>query len=581
MKVILAAADSKYIHSNLALRYIREHLRASGYDPYLYETTVNDDAERVTEDLVSLRGDVYVFSVYIWNVEFTEKIVSNLKKVMKDITVVMGGPEVTFGAEDALGRIGADIVMEGEGELLSCELMDVLSENYGKKSDMKTGLDRVRGLYFKDSSGKTVYTGRRNPPSMDDVIFPYTSYDIEELGNRIIYYEAQRGCPWRCSYCLSGRDKNLRKRDIEKVFSEISFFIENRVKLVKFVDRTFNMDREYSYRIFEFIRNKKLQLGDDMVTCFHFEVSASLIGDDLLELLSSIPEKLIQLEAGIQSTDKEVLNNVNRFDDFEKIREVIVRIISYGNIHVHTDLIAGLPGDTMKTFSESFERAMEMRPHMLQVGFLKVLKGTQVYEETDRYGMEVRNYPPYEVLKTSGLSYENMSQIKRIEKMVDIYWNSGKYSTFMNYLFNKCHNKYELFLNMAELFTEKYSGKGKIKEEEYYRFGTDFACSLFPDDSGVFIDLLRFDHLLRDRSGWFPYILKGPVYNSRKLSVSGQGGISKKLKGTVAGFKIRMDTKEKDSTYFPGETYIWYSMQTDRIFEVYEFQGDFIIKNPE
>lgn len=557
MKLVLVAIDSKFIHSNLALRYLRAHGRGEGREIVLKEFTVNDKVDNVTSELYMEKGDVYVFSFYIWNISFNKMLMDNLRLLLKEAVFLIGGPEVSHDPVNSMEFLPCDYLMEGEGEELFPEVLRVL-EGKKKRED-------VLGLYYREGD-RIFYTGRRKAPKMEDILFPYEDGDLNELSNRILYYEAQRGCPYRCSYCLSSIDKNLRKRPLKLVYQELDWFINKGIKLVKFVDRTFNMDDEYSYSILQYIKHKKEVLKDGMVTSFHVEISGGILTDRTIDLLRKIPKNLVQIEAGIQSTNSKTLHNVNRLDNFKEIDRKLRKIIEKGRVHVHTDLILGLPGDGEESFIKSFNDAMDMEPDTLQVGFLKVLKGTEIYKRSGEYCIDYRKYPPYEVLQTRDQSYEFLIKFKHIEEIVDSMWNSNKYDNFMRVLIRKYDNKFELFLKMANLFTELYGRNTNLSVEKYNRFSIEFIKRYHPEETGYFADLLRLDHMIKDRSGWIPDILEKYNYYSRRVDLEGLTGFPKKLKGTVSGYKISL--KGSKNILPVGETYFWYSLQTEKIFLV-------------
>ncbi len=563
MKVILATADSQFIHSNLAVRYLKKHTEHIECEVKILETTVNDDPEKFLERIVSEKPDLVVFSCYIWNISYLKMIMGNLKTVLPQCLIAAGGPEVSFNPERFLNESECDLVMEGEGEEVFPELLSELL------IDSNSDLEAVKGLYIK-SNNTIKYTGDRGALDFNRVLFPYTSDDIESLDNRILYYEAQRGCPFRCSYCLSSIDKRLRKHDLERVKSELDFFLDNRVDLVKFVDRTFNADEEYSYNIWTHILNKASEVYPEgkMGTCFHFEVEAGLLSERQLELLCSVPKGLIQIEAGIQSTDPEVLININRDNRFDKASVNLSRIIKAGRVHVHTDLIVGLPGDNYDKIVTSFNDCMKLRPDMLQLGFLKVLHGTPITKVLGEFGIKHRNYPPYEVLSTRDLSYIQISQFKKYDEIVNKYWNSNKFHNSIRYLLTKYEDAFDLFTNIHRIYAEWRIKKENLSIVDYYSLLLDLGNTLDTDSSEILAEMVRFDFVVNNRKGYIPDTLTSEKYNSIKGEIIIDPDRVEKLKGTVTGYRIDVLEFFSHSILKAEETHIFISLNDKNIYKV-------------
>ncbi|MFB0917448.1 MAG: DUF4080 domain-containing protein [Clostridiaceae bacterium] len=563
MKVILATADSQFIHSNLAVRYLKKHTKHIECEVKILETTVNDDPENFLERIVIENPDLVVFSCYIWNITYLKKIMGNLKIVLPQCLIAAGGPEVAYNPEGFLNDSECDLVMETEGEEVFPELLSELLK------DSTTSFDTVKGLYIK-SNNSIKYTGDRGPLDFDKVVFPYSKEDIDGLDNRIVYYEAQRGCPFRCSYCLSSIDKRLRKHDLERVKNELDFFLENRVDLVKFVDRTFNADEEYSFNIWSHILNKALEIypKDNVGTCFHFEVEAGLLSERQLELLCSVPKGLIQIEAGIQSTDPTVLLNINRDDRFDKASVNLKRVIEAGRVHVHTDLIVGLPGDSYDKIVTSFNDCMELKPDMLQLGFLKVLHGTPITKVLGEFQIKYRAYPPYEVLSTRDLSFRKISQFKKDDEIVSKYWNSNKFHTSMRYLLTKYEAPFDLFTDIHRIYAEWRIKKENLSIVDYYSLLLDLSKVLDTESSEILAEMVRFDFVINNRKGYIPDTLASEKYNSIKGEIILDHKRAEKLKGTVTGYRIDVLEFFSHSFLKHEETYIFISLNDRNIYKV-------------
>ncbi len=402
MKVVLAAINSKFIHSNLAVRYLRTYTKDLDYNCVIREFTINDREEKVLEQIIKEKPDIVAFSTYIWNVEFILRVANLIKRVDSNIEILYGGPEVSFDSRSFLKENIGEYVIEGEGEKT---YRDFVLYKLGK-----INLEDVRGLHYKITD--MVYSNEKRPlMSMDEIVFPYE--DDEDLTNKIVYFESSRGCPFNCKYCLSSTSHGVRFLNIDRVLKELKYFIDKKVRLVKFVDRTFNCNHKFAMAIWEFLINS------DTETQFHFEISADILKDEEIEILSKAPEGRFQFEVGVQTTNDEVLRNINRFVNFSHIKEKVEELMAIKNIKQHLDLIAGLPGEDYNSFEKSFNDVYSIRPEEIQLGFLKLLKGSSMREEAYKYGMEYSPYPPYEILKTDKITYEELLKLKKVEEMVD------------------------------------------------------------------------------------------------------------------------------------------------------------------
>ena len=426
MKILLAAINAKYIHSNLAVYSLRAYARKYGKEADIAEYTINQPLDEILMDIYTQRPDVLCFSCYLWNISYVRLLLREIPKILPDVEIWLGGPEVSYNARELLGQYPCLAgVICGEGEETFLELMEyyhVRSETGAGRVPTVTGaaLLDIRGIVCRGSDGSIMETAPR--PALDLSAVPFVYEDIGEFRNRIVYYESSRGCPFSCSYCLSSIDKCLRFRDIRLVKKEIQFFIDQKVPQVKFVDRTFNCRHEHAMEVWKYIKEH-----DKGVTNFHFEIGADLLSDEEISLIRSMRPGLIQFEIGIQSANRETICEIKRKMDLEKAERAVAQVRQSRNVHQHLDLIAGLPYEDYDSFAESFDRVYAMKPDQLQLGFLKVLKGSLMHEKTEEYGLVYQDRPPYEVLSTKWLSYADVIRLKKIEEMVEVYYNSGQF----------------------------------------------------------------------------------------------------------------------------------------------------------
>ncbi len=446
MKVLLAAVNAKYIHSNLAVYSLRAYARQYRKEIAIAEYTINQTIDDILMDIYLRQPDVLCISCYLWNILYVGQIVAEVPKLLPHTQIWLGGPEVSYDAPDVLKRYpGTSGVMRGEGEATFLELM-----GYWKKQgcgNEKGTLSEIKGIVYRDGSGQI----RENPlrPVLDLSSVPFIYEHIGDFKNRIIYYESGRGCPFSCSYCLSSIDKCLRFRDIGIVKDELQFFIDHEVPQVKFVDRTFNCRHDHAMAVWTYIKEH-----DRGITNFHFEVAADLLNEEEIRLIRSMRPGLIQLEIGVQSANRETLREIRRAMDLDKVRDRVDRIREGGNIHRHLDLIVGLPFEGYESFARSFDIVYAMKPEQLQLGFLKVLKGSLMHERAEEYGLVYQERPPYEVLKTKWLSYGEIIRLKRVEEMTEVYYNSGQFRHTMEYLRRKFDSPFSMYEALAEYYNE-------------------------------------------------------------------------------------------------------------------------------
>ena len=441
MKILLAACNAKYIHSNPAVYDLRAF--ASEYKEHILlgEYTINQTKDEILKEIYRSGAEVVCFSCYIWNISFVRELIFDLKKILPGTAFWVGGPEVSFDAENFLKEMPQVTgVMVGEGEETFLELARYYIEKKGTLAD-------IRGIAFREN-GEIFHNGWREVMDLSRVPFAYEQ--TEDFANRIIYYESSRGCPFSCSYCLSSIDKKLRFRNLELVKKELQFFLDKKVPQVKFVDRTFNCKHDHAMEIWKYILEH-----DNGVTNFHFEISSDLLREEELELMSRMRPGLIQLEIGVQSTNPDTIRAIHRNMDLKKLEASVARVKSFGNIHQHLDLIAGLPCEDYESFRRSFEQVYRMKPDQLQLGFLKVLKGSSMYHEAQKYEILYKEKEPYEVLSTAWLSYENILKLKMVESMVEVYYNSGQFRKTLSWIETFYHEMFSFYESLGAYYEEK------------------------------------------------------------------------------------------------------------------------------
>lgn len=496
MKFLLAAMNAKYIHSNPAIYSLRAY---AGKELRRYielaEYTINQSVPEILGDIYRRKPDIIGLSCYIWNWRMMQELIGELPKVLPGIRIWLGGPEVSYDADVILKKYPQlSGIITGEGEATFKELAEYYVKTPGNETERmeavrkreQEALKQIRGLCLPGGS-----TPCRPPEDMNRIPFLYER--TEPFENRIIYYEASRGCPFRCSYCLSSVEKQVRKRDISVVKRELGYFLTHQVKQVKFVDRTFNCDHDFSMEIWRFLYE-----NDNGVTNFHFEISADLLQEDQIALLRLFRPGLAQLEIGIQSVNPETLQAIRRKTDLNRLERNVAAIRSGGNIHQHLDLIAGLPYEDYKSFGESFDRVYRMGPEQLQLGFLKVLKGSEMWERAEELGIVYGEQPPYEVLYTRWLSYEELLRLKRIEEMVEIYYNSAQFTHTMPFLEKAFSGPFAMYEALADFYEERgYFSVGPARSRRY-RILLDFAAWRDGEREKIYRELLTYDMYLRE-----------------------------------------------------------------------------------
>jgi len=485
MKIVLTSLNSKYIHTNLAIRSIKSYLDFNEGEVILKEFTINDNLESILSKLAEENADVYAFSVYIWNGEETAKLARNLKKIMPDSLIIAGGPEVSYDSEGQLEHYSADIIVRGEGEAAFKRLIEAID----KGLDIK----EIPALTYRDGGNIVSTKDGFDLMDMDFLKDAYPDDELASMGGRIIYYEGSRGCPFACAYCMSSVEKSMRFKSVEKVKVDIKRFIDLGVDQVKFVDRTFNCNKKRSKELLEFI------VDNNSNTNFHFEIAADLLDEDTIKILSRSSPGLIQLEVGVQTVNERTLKEINRVTDIYKIKENTLKILRLENIHLHLDLIAGLPFETIDDFASSFDEIIELRPHMLQLGFLKILKGSPMTELLDRHGYKYRHYPPYQVLENSYMTYSDMSLLEKVEHVVDKYYNNGGFKFALDMVFDtEMETMFEFFKQLASYWDKRGYFDNGVSKDKTYEILKEFLIEKGFDEL-MTLNVMKMDYLLSNK----------------------------------------------------------------------------------
>lgn len=486
MKILLAAVNAKYIHSNLAVYSLKAYAGEYKDQIEIGEYTINQKKDEILKGLYERRPDILCFSCYIWNISYVTELITEIAKVLPETKIWVGGPEVSYCGEQFLKSYPmAEGVMAGEGEETFLELLRYYIEDKGE-------LNSISGIIYRDKEGGIPV---KNPPreilDMSKIPFPYE--DMGGFANKIIYYESSRGCPFSCSYCLSSVDKRLRFRTLELVYRELQYFLDQRVPQVKFVDRTFNCKKEHAVGIWNYIKEH-----DNGVTNFHFEIAADLLDEEELELMKTMRPGLIQLEIGVQSTNGRTIQAIRRKMDFARVSQVVEKVHEGRNIHQHLDLIAGLPFEDYKSFGRSFDEVYRLKPQQLQLGFLKVLKGSYMHEMAGEYGCVYQSKEPYEVLRTRWLSYDEVLKLKGIEEMVEVYYNSGQFAASLAKLEEQMASPFLFYETLAEFYEKK--GYFSVSHSRLQRYDVllEFLGEWDPGNLKVYQEYMLYDLYLRE-----------------------------------------------------------------------------------
>lgn len=507
MKFLLVAVNAKYIHSNPAVYSLKRYAGEYTDAVEIAEYTINNRMEDILEDIYRRKPDVIGFSCYIWNIGMVEKLMGGLHKLLPKLPVFLGGPEVTYDADKLLRKYPyLTGIFIGEGEATFAEVVkyyvtkeqvEARCANLGEQSAAgeKANVSEEKHKSLEDIPGLMLRSGMtpvRKPLNLTDVPFLYD--DMAPFTNRIIYYETQRGCPFRCSYCLSSIDKTVRFRDIEVVKKELAFFLEKKVKQVKFVDRTFNCNHDHAMAVWQYLYDH-----DNGVTNFHFEIAGDILREDEIALVAKMRPGLVQFEIGVQSTNTDTLREIRRVMDIEKLKQVVAALKAAHNVHIHLDLIAGLPYEDYDSFARSFDDVYAMEPEQLQLGFLKVLKGSYMAEMAESYGLVYTDYAPYEVLYTNWLSFTEICRLKRIEEMVEIYYNSGQFAHSLPVMIADFgQGAFAFYEALADFYEEQ--GFFVETPSRIYRYQAllSFAKTIHPEREELYKELLLFDLYVRE-----------------------------------------------------------------------------------
>ena len=497
MKILLTTLNSKYIHSALSLKYIYNNIvDIDGVRVCIKEYTINENLQDIFADIFSDTYDLIAFSCYIWNIEYIIKLCNDIKIADNNIKILLGGPEVSYESYEFMSKFGfADFIIRDEGEVIFRKFVKAYISNKDF-SNIPSFLYRINGNIIENPYEAPI----------DNLALIKGAYDIfneDDVKDKIVYYETSRGCSYNCAYCLSSITKKVRFFPYEKVITDIKKIVDAGAKQIKFVDRTFNFDKKRTIEIIKYLCSI-----DNGSINFHFEITAHILQDDLLDMLKNVRQGLFQFEIGVQSTNKQTIKSVNRIDNFEKIREKVIKIKSFGNIHQHLDLIVGLPYEDISSFKKSFNDVMSLRPDNLQLGFLKVLKGSPIKSMTDEYSIKYRDYSPYEVISTKFITYMEVIMLKSIEEMLEDYYNSMTYNYSFDYVFDIFDGDYfEFFKKFAEFKKEKSYNKNLSRDTRFFLLYEFIKTILEDQDFKVFREFLRLDFLLMGRNRNIPLFL--------------------------------------------------------------------------
>ena len=590
MKILLAAVNAKYIHSNLAVYCLKSYAASKGQEAELAEYTINQQTGEVLRDLYERSADVVAFSCYIWNIEFIKTIIKDYKKICPQCEIWLGGPEVSYRAETLLAELPeVRGVMVGEGEetfaRLAAAYRDAeLVAGTTKKQAGNTKTDEILwqdipGIVVRKNKGEILVTKPAHPLDFSRLPFPYGDGSIsvdgnvtmDSFDNRIIYYESSRGCPFSCAYCLSSLDKRVRFRDMELVKQELKFFLDRGVPQVKFIDRTFNINGPRTVELLQFFKE-----NDNGVTNFHCEIAAELLTEEQIALLHSLRPGLVQLEIGVQSTNMETLIAVNRKTMLDALKKTVAAVRKKNNVHIHLDLIAGLPKENLESFKNSFNEVYNMNPHQLQLGFLKVLSGAPMEQMAEENEIVYQSAPPYEVLSTRWLSYADIILLKKVEELVESYYNSGQFVYSMMYLQKFAASPFALYEQLAAYYEEKNYAGLKLSRNRRYEILWEFAKErLFAkeDDkaverkqtqSQIFSEILFFDYCLREKPKARPAFSVQSQLNKQTLKETYLAfGVKREEEGMhdIEGFSFHPEKTAESGAVTESPCYVLFSYE--------------------
>lgn len=505
MKILLGTLNSKFVHTNLALRYLKASIKSEAVVK-CSEFTINEDQEGILYEIVKEGYDIVAFSCYIWNIEKILYLAENIKKLNPETIIILGGPEVSYEVQSLMkNNVFIDFVISGEGEISLKKLVIALRNN--------SEFNGIEGLSYKvgDMIISNLFTPIKN---LADVPAAYDEVEYQDIENKIVYYETSRGCGYNCAYCLSSVDKGIRAFPMDRVKHELQKLVKLNAKQIKFVDRTFNYNTQRTVELLNYL----ISIDNGKIN-FHFEITAFILNREITEILKSVRTDLFQLEIGVQSTNPDTLEIVGRANRLEEIKKWVAEIKSKGNIHIHLDLIAGLPGEDLESFKKSFNDTFKMFPDMLQLGFLKVLKGAPIHSMAKQYGIKYRAVAPYEVLETNDINYFELKELKNIENILEKTYNNGHGRMIINYIFENCYNNdaYRIFLDLQCIIQEKNILKNK-KDWEY--MALYYLCEKLPNEE-FFKELVVFEYMQNTKGSNLPAYMykkiaamnKEPVYD--------------------------------------------------------------------
>lgn len=491
MKVLLTTLNAKFIHSSLALAYLEKFCSSTTWEIEVKEYTINEPLEDILADMHMIKPDIVCFSCYIWNIEAILSLCNDFKSVNPDIPIVLGGPEVSYDAAEVLNKNPIDFVIRGEGEKTLKELLEAIK--------FKGNYTHIRGLIYKDGTEIIENRERELISSLDMIPFPYKS-NLPKYKNKTIYYESSRGCPFNCSYCLSSTIKGVRFFSLDRVKKDLAYLMENEIEEVKFVDRTFNCNEDRAIQIMQYILDKNIR------TKFHFEIGADLISTEFLDFLMKVPEGIFDFEIGIQSTFTPALKAVNRTSDWTTLSKNIKKLIALGNIHIHLDLIAGLPHENFTRFTQSFNDVYNLKPDKLQLGFLKLLKGSNIKKEASQYGYIHQSRAPYQVLANHVLTYDELIKLSQVENLINRYYNTHMVTDTLEYIITEIFvgNAFAFFAAFSQYWDENdlfYIGHRRERE---YSLIQEFITLNFPAHAQKTNEILKYDYFKYNKSYKLP-----------------------------------------------------------------------------
>ncbi|MDU1912302.1 B12-binding domain-containing radical SAM protein [Fusobacterium sp.] len=541
-KIVLAAINSQYVHLNLAVRYLKKYVETnSNLKIEIYETNINNQILNIIKDIFELSPDKIIFSTYIWNKEYVFEILKELKKVLPNVKIILGGPEVSFGWEKIMeDNQEIDSILIGEGEKVFLNFLT-------KESD------KVLGIVYK-KNGEVYFNGKEKIiEDLDIIPFPYENEELQEK-TKIFYYESSRGCPFKCSYCMSSIDKTVRYYSLERVKEDLIIFLNSPIKLLKFVDRTFNLKKERYMKIWQFL----LENYREGIT-FHFEINANIFDDEVLDFLETVPKGYFQFEIGIQTINSDTMKSINRSNILNKLAYNIERINR--NIHLHLDLIAGLPYETYGVFKKSFDYVHELKPEMIQLGFLKLLKGTQMYSEIEKYEYRYFFKPPYEIFSNKFISFAEIIKLKNFEKILDYYYNSEKFNLSVKYVINRYYkSSFDFYEELASYFDKKGYLKISHKETALFDILHNFYVEKRFEEINVFEEYLKFDFIMLGKPGFYPKWLISRKDSELHNSIIKEKGFKSVREGhknselEIFSFNIFSGDKEEINIFFNYKT---------------------------